>query len=171
MSGYLRDRANDLQQELDEWQVGDELQTTNQILMAMLQAQTNGTGTDLGYYSGGQSTASAVSPDRATDGEEGGTDRQNYSKTVTVGADDDKDDPAKVDLPFTARLLDLRGWSGTVSLALSDPADNTDGTVWTDLDASNYDPATEIPARTSTVWLASDGSSRTPTLDVWRHRP
>lgn len=97
-----------------------------------------------------------------------GTNREHFGGRVEIS--ENKADPLRVVLPFEAKLLDLRDWSGTVYVSIDNPDDTNDSAIWAEYDGTNDDPVTEIPLGSSgKIWVASpDGSTVTPLIDAWR---
>lgn len=168
------DRIDDELAERDVAEADNQLEQTNQLLAQLVESMTGeDPNVDLGYYSGGSSTASSAA-ERSTSSEgsaESTRDqRQHFGGAIQIDADDTKAAPVRVALPFAARLLDVRQWSGTIYVAIDDPTDSNDDTLWAAYDGTSDDPVTEIPAAGSdTLWLASpDGATASPQIDAWR---
>lgn len=166
------DRLDEGLAERDVAEADNQLEQTNALLAKLVEELTGEAVDDLGYYSGGSSSASAAQDDgsRQETAEEQRDRREHFGGPVDVANSDTKQDPVRIALPFEATMLDLRQWSGTVFLAIDDPTDSNDDTLWAEYDGSTDDPVTEVPAAGSdTVWLATpDGSSATPQIDAWR---
>lgn len=171
---WFSGRVDELQEGIDELAAGDEIEQTNQLLARLIQLQAEAAGIEdpeLGYYAGGNSTASHdQEASRTTLTEEVRQARVHWGKRVQVSSGDTQDDPKKVALPFIAELFDLRDWSGTLYVAWRDPEQTSGDGLWAEYDGSRDDPVSEIPANTGTVWLATpSGSSASPLVDAWRH--
>lgn len=157
---------------LDDLAAGDEVDDrvgkTNELLARLVAIQAQQAGiddVDLGYYSGGESTASTSSTD--TTSEE--APRVHFGRRVAVETSDIKDDPKKVALPFEADHLDLRDWSGQLYVAFRDPQQYSSDSLWYEVTGAEA-PITELAGDTSTVWLASDGGTAvSPLIDAWLH--
>lgn len=161
---------------LDDLAAGDEVDQTNQLLAHLIRVTAEANDLDeqdLGYFGGGESTASTRDLGRSTASTTESRDaRQHFGGQVGIDGTDNRDDPRKVTLPFEARSLDVRAWSGTVYVAYSDPTNTDDPTYWHTLDGSRDDPVGSIPCETGTLWFATpDGNTADPLIDAWRERP
>lgn len=159
--GYLeeaQEATKDLDQLLADFGVLDadnEQMVTNYLLAQLLAERT---GTDVSAWYGGASSEEAAGSGR--------DDRSHFYEEVSVSSNSgpEADDAQRVTFPFEARLVDLRGWSGTVYVSFDDPSrhDNT----YTPLDGANA-PVTELPAATANLWLYAD-SDLSVKVDAWR---